>query len=141
MEHNFIGSIIVCGVLETPSSPPNMSPVLTKSYCSYLTQWVRDSWTQFGLDSVSLATYDYLLSYPDPANPNKVYLYDQDMVKQFESKHKEDVLRPEDAHENFIHAFNAYAPAGDVTGELVYVNYGRLVLNFNIIILVCILQS
>jgi hypothetical protein len=75
---------------------------------------------------VNLATYEYLLSYPDAANPNKIYLYDQDNVKQFESKHEEDVLRPEDAHENFIHAFNAYAPAGDVSGELVYVNYGRL---------------
>ena len=86
---------------------------------------MKDRWTEFGLDSVSLATYEYLLSYPDADNPNKIYIYDQDNVKQFESKHKEDVLRPEDAHENFIHAFNAYAPAGDVTGELVYVNYGR----------------
>ena len=33
--------------------------------------------------------------------------------------------RPEDAHDEFIHAFNAYSPPGDVTGELVYVNYGR----------------
>ena len=92
---------------------------------SYLTKWLKDSWTEFGLDSVSLSTYDYLLSYPDPGNPNKIYLYDQNNQQQFVSKHEEDVLRKEDAHENFIHAFNAYAPAGDVSGELVYVNYGR----------------
>ena len=28
------------------------------------------------------------------------------------SRHMEDVLRPEDAHPNFIHAFNAYSPKG-----------------------------
>ena len=44
----------------------------------------------------------------------------------FVSKHKEDEIRKEDAHENFIHAFNAYAPSGDVNNaSLVYVNYGR----------------
>ena len=43
----------------------------------------------------------------------------------FVSKHKEEEIRKEDAHENFIHAFNAYAPSGDVNGSLVYVNYGR----------------
>lgn len=93
---------------------------------SYLTQWLKNSWEEFGLDSVSLSTYEYLLSYPNAANPNKVFLYDQDNQQQFVSKHEEDVLRKEDAHENFIHAFNAYAPAGDVSGELVYVNYGRI---------------
>ena len=35
-------------------------------------------------------------------------------------------MRPEDEDENFVHAFNGYSPAGDVTGELVYVNYGRV---------------
>ena len=44
---------------------------------------------------------------------------------QFTSHHKETELRPGDDHPTFVHAFNAYAPAGTVTGELVYVNYGR----------------
>jgi len=92
----------------------------------YLTNWIRDQWTEFGLDSISLSTYDLLFSYPNPDNPNKIYLYDADNKVQFTSRHKEDVLRPEDEDENFVHAFNGYSPAGDVSGELVYVNYGRV---------------
>ena len=45
---------------------------------------------------------------------------------QFTSRHKEDVLRPEDEHPDFIHAFNGFSPAASVTGDLVYVNYGRV---------------
>ena len=45
--------------------------------------------------------------------------------EQFKSHYKEEELRPGDDHKNFVHAFNAYAPAGTVTGQLVYVNYAR----------------
>ena len=45
---------------------------------------------------------------------------------QFTSRHKEDVLRTEDEHPDFIHSFHGFSPAGDITGELVYVNYGRV---------------
>ena len=51
---------------------------------------------------------------------------DQNGVTQFESKHEEDILRDEDYHPQFIDAFNAFAPAGDVTGDLVYVNHGTV---------------
>ena len=94
-------------------------------YPRFLTNWIKEKWLSFGFDSVTLSPYEFLLSYPNPEQPNKIYLYDQEGNVRFTSKHKEDVLRPEDEDENFIHAFNAYAPAGDVSGELVYVNYGR----------------
>ena len=45
--------------------------------------------------------------------------------EQFKSHYKEEELREGDDHKNFVHAFNAYAPAGTVTGHLVYVNYAR----------------
>ena len=48
-----------------------------------------------------------------------MYLYDEKDQVQFTSRHQEKMLRPEDKHENFIHAFNAYSPAGDASGELV----------------------
>ena len=51
---------------------------------------------------------------------------DQNGIIQFESKHEEDILRDADYHPQFIDAFNAYAPAGNVTGDLVYVNYGTV---------------
>ena len=40
-------------------------------------------------------------------------------------RHREEVLRPEDDHPNFVDAFLAYTPPGEVQGDLVYVNYGR----------------
>jgi hypothetical protein len=39
---------------------------------------MEKEWVEQGLDSVSLATYQFLLSYPDQKNPNKVHLYDSD---------------------------------------------------------------
>ena len=75
-----------------------------------LTEWMRYKWTKFGLDSVSVDTYNFLLSLPDSDSPNKVHkqqtnkqtnkqttnkvhLLDSDGKVRFTSKHKEDVLR------------------------------------------------
>ena len=65
----------------------------------------------------------------------KVHLLNGDGEVKFTSRHKEDVLRSnllctisnlffyrsEDEHPDFIHAFNAYSPPGNVTGDLVFV--------------------
>ena len=48
---------------------------------------------------------------------------------QFESKHKEVELREGDDHKDFVHAFNGYAPAGDVEvdiADVVYTHYTRV---------------
>ena len=89
-----------------------------------LTDWIRNKWTEFGLDTVSLDTYNFLLSFPDSARPNKIHLLDAEGNVRFTSHHQEDL--PDSERKNFIDAFIAFAPAGDVTAELVYVNYGRL---------------
>lgn len=91
----------------------------------WLTSWMEEKWKEFGLQDVSRSTYDFLLSYPDQTNPNKIYLYDQNNQEVWRSRHQETVSG-EDSHPNFIHAFNAYSPKGDVSGELVYVNYGSV---------------
>lgn len=91
-----------------------------------LTRWIKDTWEQSGLDRVELAEYNFYLSWPNQTNPNKVFLMDERGQVKFTSKHKEEELRPGDDHPKFVHAFNGYSPAGDVTGEVVYVNYGRL---------------
>ena len=93
---------------------------------SFLTKWIAEKWREFGLDHVNLERYNLLLSYPDPENPNKIYINDAEGRVQFTSRHKEDVLRAEDEHPDFIHAFNAFSPAGNVSGDLVYVNYARV---------------
>merc|ERR1711962_907552 len=91
-----------------------------------LRDWIVSQWKDVGIDTVSLVEYDILLAYPNSSNPNKIYLMNEAGEVQFTSRHKEDVLRKEDDHPEFIHAFNAYTPPGDVKGELVYVNYGRV---------------
>ena len=91
-----------------------------------LVAWIKSQWEDFGLESVSLDNYTFLFSFPKPDNPNKVYLLDSENNIKFTSRHKEDVLRPEDEDPDFVHAFNAFAPAGDVIGDLVYVNFGRV---------------
>uniref|UniRef100_A0A0K2TTW2 Nacetylatedalphalinked acidic dipeptidase 2like [Strongylocentrotus purpuratus] n=1 Tax=Lepeophtheirus salmonis TaxID=72036 RepID=A0A0K2TTW2_LEPSM len=92
-----------------------------------LLTWMEKTWTKdFELDKVDKVTYDVLLSYPNRTNPNKIRILNEQGEVVFESRHMETPLHEDDQHPNFIHAFNAYAPAGDVTGDLVYVNYGRV---------------
>ena len=48
---------------------------------------------------------------------------------RFTSKHKEVELREGDDHKDFVHAFNGYAPAGDVEvdiSDVVYTHYTRV---------------
>merc|ERR1719495_218072 len=77
----------------------------------FLKRWIKEKWEGFGFDSVSLSTYDFLFSYPNREEPNKIFLLDEQNNIRFTSKHEEDVLRPEDYNEKFIHAFNGYTPA------------------------------
>ena len=109
--------------LKTITSAPHIA---ASEQDSFLTKWISDKWREFGLDHVNLERYNLLLSYPDPQNPNKIYLKDDRGRVQFTSRHKEDVLRAEDEHPDFIHAFNAFSPTGNVSGDLVYVNYARV---------------
>lgn len=103
-----------------------MMMTIGNAACRFLTNWIKNEWISFGFDQVNLDSYNFLLSYPDKNNPNKIFLLDETGNVRFTSKHKEDVLRPEDEHPEFLHAFNAFAPSGDVSGELVFVNFGRV---------------
>ena len=91
-----------------------------------LTTWMVREWKDAGLDRVETAEYEFYLSWPNQTNPNKIRLLDGDGQVQFTSKHKEEELRAGDDNPNFVHAFNGYAPPGEVTGQLVYVNYARV---------------
>jgi len=98
--------------------------VAAKKQDKKILDMLETSWKKAGLDSVSRSTYNFLLSFPDKQNPNKINLYDEKDKKVWSSKHKEDDLLPEDADEDFLHAFHGMSPKGTVTGELVYVNTG-----------------
>lgn len=86
--------------------------------------YIADLWRSYGFDSVEEVPYNVLLSYPNPKNPNKVELLDDKQKVLFTSSHTEDILRPEDAHPDFVHLYTSYSPNGTVEGELVYVHFG-----------------
>ena len=93
-----------------------------------LVEWTREKFLEFGFPYVQIDGYKHLLSYPNSSNPNKIRLLDRNGVIQFESRHREDPLHPNDDHPDFVHAFLAYTVEGTVQLPFapVYVNYGRI---------------
>ncbi|XP_035681872.1 putative N-acetylated-alpha-linked acidic dipeptidase [Branchiostoma floridae] len=89
---------------------------------------LRDRWLQYGLDSARLTPYDILLSYPssDENSPSRVTLMEADGTVVIQSQVEEAPLDQWQDDPNIVPPFNAYSGSGDVEGELVYVNYGRV---------------
>eukprot|EP00094_Tigriopus_californicus_P004991 TCALIF_04806-PA protein Name:"Similar to Naalad2 N-acetylated-alpha-linked acidic dipeptidase 2 (Mus musculus)" AED:0.00 eAED:0.00 QI:0/-1/0/1/-1/1/1/0/771 len=90
----------------------------------YLAGWIKSQWEAFGLDVVDQVKYQMLLSYPDPAKPNMITLQDDEHGLLFENSVIEDGVEGDDT--NFVDAFLAYAKAGQISGDVVYTNYGRI---------------
>ncbi|KAK7493453.1 hypothetical protein BaRGS_00015353 [Batillaria attramentaria] len=88
-----------------------------------LVDYLKKKLTEYGLDSVKAAPYEVLLSYPDPNKPNSVQILDGTNNTVFDSVNAESNFS---TYEGVVPPFNAYSPAGEVQGELVYVNYGRV---------------
>lgn len=88
-----------------------------------LANYVKDKFTEYGLDTVKLASYQVLLSYPDVNNPNTVQVLNISTGEVFlNATSQEDII--EGMNSNIGPAFLAYSPPGSATGNLVYVNYG-----------------
>ncbi len=89
-----------------------------------LVELLKKTWRDAGLDRVDTEPYRLHLSWPDRTDPNKAYLLDGEGGQRFVTTHVEEEVATDD---DFVHAFNAYALAGDVTVDLatdvVYVNY------------------
>ncbi|XP_070577790.1 N-acetylated-alpha-linked acidic dipeptidase 2-like [Ptychodera flava] len=86
-------------------------------------EYVRDQWLEQGLDSAKIYSYDVLLSYPEA--DNLVQLLDEEGGVNFTCAVKEQGLRPGEDSPDIVNPFNAYSGTGNVTGDLVYVNYAR----------------
>ncbi|XP_041371335.1 glutamate carboxypeptidase 2-like [Gigantopelta aegis] len=87
---------------------------------------LKQFWLDAGVDDVRLASYDVLLSAPDPNHPNFIRLLDGQDKMVYESPAKEANLTGED-HPDVVPPFNAYSRPGKITNNhLVYVNYGRV---------------
>ncbi|XP_053059753.1 glutamate carboxypeptidase 2 isoform X3 [Acinonyx jubatus] len=91
-----------------------------------LAKQIESQWKEFGLDSVELAHYDVLLSYPNKTHPNYISIIDEDGNEIFNTSLFEP---PPPGYENVsdvVPPFNAFSPQGMPEGDLVYVNYGRI---------------
>ncbi|KAK6181050.1 hypothetical protein SNE40_008989 [Patella caerulea] len=91
-----------------------------------LVNYIKEFWENVGFDDVQTATYDILLSYPDKDNPNMIELLNENNEVIYQTPIEEDILTPGKNNTEGIPPFNAYSPKGIVTGQLVYVNYGRV---------------
>ncbi|XP_008575724.1 PREDICTED: glutamate carboxypeptidase 2-like [Galeopterus variegatus] len=90
-----------------------------------LAKQIQSQWKEFGLDSVELAHYDVLLSYPNKTHPNYISIIDEDGNEIFNTSLFEP---PSPGYENVsdvVPPFNAFSPQGLPEGDLVYVNYAR----------------
>jgi len=83
---------------------------------------VAEEWKKFDFDRVELKKYDVLLSYPE--KPAVVHLVDHNGTLLHEATMTEEAFFPEENSTESVFPFNAYAPAGNVTADVVYVNYG-----------------
>ncbi len=82
-------------------------------------EWMRDQLKAWGLDA-RLEEFDVL--FPTP----KERVLELVSPEKYQAKLKEPVLAedPDSGDENQLPTYNAYSGDGDVTAELVYVNYG-----------------
>ncbi|KAK3598383.1 hypothetical protein CHS0354_034557 [Potamilus streckersoni] len=87
---------------------------------------LRDFWLNVGLDHVTITPYRVLLSYPQVGDPNFVELLTTNGTVLYKSSLTEKIINPEENKTGVVPPFNAFSAPGDVKGDLVYVNYGRV---------------
>uniref|UniRef100_A0A8D2H9E7 PA domain-containing protein n=1 Tax=Urocitellus parryii TaxID=9999 RepID=A0A8D2H9E7_UROPR len=77
-----------------------------------LAKQIQSQWKEFGLDSVELAHYDVLLSYPNKTHPNYISIIDEDGNEIFNTSLFEP---PPPGYENIsdvVPPFSAFSPQG-----------------------------
>jgi N-acetylated-alpha-linked acidic dipeptidase len=109
-------STIVEGYFDVMTAEPHHAG---SPYEIQLADYVSDRFKEFGLE---VSRYEYSILIPWPG-PRQVEVVSPDPVKL----QVEEEILPGDPYASkpgILPAYNAYSPSGDVTGELVYVNYG-----------------
>nr|XP_009687398.1 PREDICTED: glutamate carboxypeptidase 2-like [Struthio camelus australis] len=91
----------------------------------HLAKQIQAEWKEFGLDSVQLAHYDVLLSYPDETKPNYISIIDEHGNEIFNTSLSEPPPPGYEAVRDVVPPYSAFSAQGMPEGELVYVNYGR----------------
>lgn len=83
----------------------------------YFAKKIKSEWLNYGLDSAEIVEYDVLLSYPDKEKVNVIKIVDNQNSVVMEIKAV--------GKKNLNPAFSPYSWPGNVSGNLVYVNYGQ----------------
>ncbi|RWS29270.1 N-acetylated-alpha-linked acidic dipeptidase 2-like protein [Leptotrombidium deliense] len=84
----------------------------------FLVKQIENSFRQSHFDETEIKNYTVLLSVPDDDHPNSVEIID------IEGKTTLFSHKIYDAKKKYV-AFSAYSPAANITGDIVFVNYGR----------------
>ncbi|XP_059820584.1 N-acetylated-alpha-linked acidic dipeptidase 2 isoform X1 [Hypanus sabinus] len=90
-----------------------------------LAQEIQRQWKNWGLDSVELAEYDVLLSYPNKSSPNYISINNENGHSIYNTSLFEPLPPGYEHVEDLEPPFNAYSPPGMPVGDLIYVNYAR----------------
>ncbi|XP_060090941.1 putative N-acetylated-alpha-linked acidic dipeptidase [Heteronotia binoei] len=90
-----------------------------------LAEQIQAQWKEFGLDSVHLAPYEVLLSYPNETNPNYISIVDEQGREIFNTSLFEPPPPGYEDVGDVVPPYSAYSAQGMPEGDLVYVNYGR----------------
>ncbi|KXJ08870.1 N-acetylated-alpha-linked acidic dipeptidase 2 [Exaiptasia diaphana] len=88
---------------------------------------MKEEWTNHGLDKVELIKYDILLSFPKKnVLPLARIINSSSGAEVFRARQKEKTVEAKEDNDKVLPPFNAYSASGNVTGRLVFVNYGRI---------------
>lgn len=87
-----------------------------------LVQFTADKFEEYGIKS-EIASYDIYLNYPEE---HAVSLLHEDGSIKFSASLEEDVLKddPTTGLEDRVPTFHGYSASGNVTGKVIYANYG-----------------
>lgn len=83
-------------------------------------EYVQNVWKSHGHDVSSMENYSVYLSLPDEKRRNRVDVINQNDGLLFAASDHEDAI-PGSAHQ-FTPPFNAFSPAGNATGQILYCN-------------------
>ncbi|KAL7983244.1 hypothetical protein Chor_000120, partial [Crotalus horridus] len=78
----------------------------------HLAEQIQANWKAFGLDSVQLAPYDVLLSYPNETRPNYISLIDEQGQEIFNTSLSEPVPAGYETIEDIVPPYSAFSAQG-----------------------------
>lgn len=90
----------------------------------FLARWVETSFSQAGLENVGLERFDVYLNYPKPGG-RRVAIVDPPELA-WEAKIEEELAYPPEFEAQQTMVFHGHSRTGNVTGPLIYANYGSM---------------